>query len=77
MKILNIRFLSLYSLYKRGANIPSWCYVFIKKMNYKNNFVKNLNSINNLSVEDKDIIVNEISLIILIDGGLGGIDSGK
>ncbi len=30
----------------------------------------------NLS-EDKDIIVNEISLIILIDGGLGGIDSGK
>ncbi len=27
--------------------------------------------------EDKDIIVNEISLIILIDGGLGGIDSGK
>ena len=38
---------------------------------------KNLNSINNLSVEDKDIIVNEISLIILIDGGLGGIDSGK
>ncbi len=27
--------------------------------------------------EGKDIIVNEISLIILIDGGLGGIDSGK
>ena len=46
-------------------------------MTKKLNFVENLNSINNLSVEDKDIIVNEISLIILIDGGLGGIDSGK
>ena len=41
------------------------------------NIINNRNSINNLSVEDKDIIVNEISLIILIDGGLGGIDSGK
>ena len=39
--------------------------------------INNRNSINNLSVEDKDIIVNEISLIILIDGGLGGIESGK